>query len=734
MLALLLALPAAATERWKVLIVAESATDSLPSQHPAWQRVDQAIAEELTAAGFSTYDKAALGLTLACAKQPCGNRPVADYVRWAKEQQGGIDLIVIYSINATEQRGAAVKRWQVRVPGRMVDVATAEVVNQWRGGEDELSDQPGGCGEACLRDWLADRLADTGANVGAVLAEQLRSYTREFVYQAQINGLALAEFDRLEAALRSAPGYSGGSLTMRQVRDMHREWLHTRASRSYEFRTPLGAGQLNVLLNGVLDDAGIDAAVRYSGREFSVERQGIPYLSRYLGLTLLLGLLMASVWLARGYRQHEISLSRAASPREKLDYLDRLSARGLPWLPSWRGQAKAWRENVGKVDAALARAERAAAQEDFEQAAQALAEAEALEANHPTVKAVAEQLPRQRKAAALVAEANEKKDADPADAAHALAEAMTLAPARKAALQPLLDTLQSRLRLGAVQQASQLAQSAMDQGHPYTALRAVGQGIAAIRGLDGLAAELAALHKLADLARAMITPITGPARGTGLLERLRIAVDDQVGIGRGSVADTGAVGVGYKRASRIGKQTRLLRDRNGLQVEDAGSTNGTQLDGQLLSPNKPVRLHASHEIALGGNRETGASGACRLSLRIPPGATNSGIIACDPAPLRMLDAAELAAAWPSKTEDLSVVWLALADRVPLTLDEVLLPAREGDKVVIALGYDNGYFLAPIEDGSPSGVRIDGEPVTTRTPISAGAQLSLNGRTFGLAPW
>ena len=111
---LVLTLPAAATERWKVLIVAESVTDSLPSQHPAWQRVDQAIAEQLTAAGFSTYDKAALGLTLACAKPPCGNRPVADYVRWAKEQQGGIDLIVIYSITATEQRGPAVKRWQVR--------------------------------------------------------------------------------------------------------------------------------------------------------------------------------------------------------------------------------------------------------------------------------------------------------------------------------------------------------------------------------------------------------------------------------------------------------------------------------------------------------------------------------------------------------------------------------------------------------------------------------------------
>ena len=733
---LLMAGPAVATERWKVLVVGESGSDSLPAGHPAWQRVDQAIAEQLIASGFSTYDKAALGLTLACSQPPCGNRPVADYVRWAREQRGGIDLIVIYSITAADKQGPAVKRWQVRVPGRMVDVSTAEIVDQWRGGEDELSDQPAGCAEACLRDWLADRLADTGSNVGAILAEKLAAYRREFVYEAQVAGFALGEFDRLEAALRAAPGYSGGSLKMREVRDMHREWLHTRATRGYEFRTPLGGGQLNVLLDGVLDDAGIDAAVRYEagGRQFSIERRGVPYLCRYVGGLVALILALAAAWIARIYRQHEVALSRVRSPREKLAYLDQLSSRGLPWLPSWRRRARDWRAEASKVDAALSRVQRCVAEDDFEQAAKALAEAEALEPQHPEVKAAAERLPRQRKAAALVAEAKQRQGTEPAAAAHALSEAIKLDEALRPTLKPLMATLQAELRRGAVNSAAQQGQQAMAAGHPYAALRAIGKGISTISGLDGMAAELASLRKLADQARSMITPLTGPARGTGLFERLRIATDDQVDVGRGSVADAGAIGLGYKRASRLGKQTRLLRDRNGLQIEDAGSTNGTQLDGQLLSSGKPVHLHGRHEIALGSNRETESSGACRLIVQVPAGAPNSAIIACDPAPLRVLDREQLAAAWPTRAEDLSATWLALADPISLALGDALLPAGDGDQPVIALGYDNGYFIEPPDNGDASGVRIDGEPVTTRTPISAEAKLSINGRPFGLVAW
>ena len=725
---------ATAGERWNVLVVGESSPDSMPLTHPAWRRVDEAISEQLTAAGFSIYDKAALGLALNCDSGACGNRPVSDYVRWAREQRGGIDLIVIYSITATERRRPATRQWQVRVPGRMVDVETAEIVDQWRGGGDEFNDEPGGCAEDCMRDWLGERLAQTGAGVGDVLAQKLGAYARQFTYQALAKELALSEFDRLEQALRSAPGYAGGHLKMLEVKDMHRQWLHTRATRSYEFRTSLGAGALNDLLNSVLADAGINATVRYQGREFAIAREGIPYIGRYASAAIALLLMLAAAVLTARYRRHELDLSRANSPRESLAYLDRFASTGLPWLPAWRRRAEVWRQQVSTVDAALDRARRCAADEDFEAAHLALADAKEIEPAHPEVKDLSERLPRQRRAVDLVGQARAQLTSEPAAAAHALAEAMSLDPARKRELQTLMDTLQGVLRRGTVRQAEQQAQDAMAQAQPYTALRAAGQGIAAIRGLDGMATELAVLRRLADQARAMIVPLRGPARGTGLLDRMLFVVGDSVEIGRGSAVDVGAVGVGYKRASRIGKQTRLQRDRLGLLIEDIGSTNGTQVDGQLLPANKPVRLQGEYDISLGGNRETGAAGACRFKLRVFPGEAASAALACDPAPLRLLDSAQLAEVWPSRREDLGNVWLALAGPVPLALGEALRPAHEGESAVIAVGYDEGYYVAPIDEASPSGVRIEGELITTRTPLSATAQLSIDGRPFGLAPW
>lgn len=720
------------SERWKVLVVADRTVDALPADHPGWRQVDESIANQLIAAGFSIYDKTAL--LLECAAPPCGDRPVAEYVRWARGQRGGIDLMVIYSISAHQQRGPAVTHWRLRVPGRMVDVETSEVVDQWAGGEDEHSDQPGGLSETALRAWLADKLAITGATVGDVLAEKLSAYRREFVYRIDVEGLALGEFDRLESALRSAPAYAPDNLKAPITRNMHREWLHSRASRRYELRTQLGEVALNKYLHDVLADAGVTAVLRYEARELSIIRQGTPYVGRYASGVLLTMVALMALWLARAYRQHEIALARTDSARESLRYLEGLSSRGLPWLPEWRRRAITWREQVERVDSAIAGVRRGIDDGAFDEATTELAQAQALEPRHPELMMLAESLPRQRKAATLIARAQAQQEIDPADAARALTEAIALDPERRAILQPQLDTLQERLRRGAVHQALEQAQAALTQGQVYRALSAVGKGMAAIRGLDGMAQAHENLRCLADQARSSISPLTGPMRGVGLLDRVRVVVDDDVDIGRGSVADVGAVALGYKRASRIGKQTQLRRDRSGLQIMDLGSTNGTELDGRPLPPHSATRLSSMHTLSLGGNRESGATGACRLSVRVIPGAAGSAALACDPAPLRLLDPAQLAAAWPTREQDLLTVWLALSDPVPLMLDEVLLPTCERENAVIALGYDHGYFLVPVDETKPAMVRIDGEPITTRTPISATAQLTINDRPFGLVPW
>jgi len=79
-----------------------------------------------------------------------------------------------------------------------------------------------------------------------------------------------------------------------------------------------------------------------------------------------------------------------------------------------------------------------------------------------------------------------------------------------------------------------------------------------------------------------------------------------------------------------------------------------------------------------------------------------------------------------------VLWL---HAVPLAFDGVLRPAEATQTPVIALGYaDDGYYLEPCSEGVASQVRIEGEAITLRVPVAAGARLSVNGVPFGLAVW
>lgn len=187
------AMPVLATVRWQVLVIGETSNETLAPNHLAWRRADAVISEQLIHAGFSIHDKAALGLAEQCPDAECLRRPVQEYVSWAREHAAHmpgarIDLIVIYEVVASQRVSAATRPWRVQVPGRMVDVANAEIVDQWSGGDNEFSDLPFGCADACEANWIANRVAEVAREVGAVLAEKLAGYERKFVFQAKADG------------------------------------------------------------------------------------------------------------------------------------------------------------------------------------------------------------------------------------------------------------------------------------------------------------------------------------------------------------------------------------------------------------------------------------------------------------------------------------------------------------------------------------------------------------------
>ena len=138
-----------------------------------------------------------------------------------------IDLIVIYEVVASQRVSAATRPWRVQVPGRMVDVANAEIVDQWSGGDNEFSDLPFGCVDACEANWIANRVAEVAREVGAVLAEKLAGYERKFVFQAKADGITPGVPPNLVMRAYRVPRWVGIAALAppnRRSRDESRGW------------------------------------------------------------------------------------------------------------------------------------------------------------------------------------------------------------------------------------------------------------------------------------------------------------------------------------------------------------------------------------------------------------------------------------------------------------------------------------------------------------------------------
>jgi hypothetical protein len=100
--------------------------------------------------------------------------------------------------------------------------------------------------------------------------------------------------------------------------------------------------------------------------------------------------------------------------------------------------------------------------------------------------------------------------------------------------------------------------------------------------------------------------------GTETITPLRLEVSGPMIVGRGDPAENyvpnidlspfGAQDAGVSRRHAV-----LLSTADGLYIRDAGSTNGTHVNGFLIQPNQPYRLRDGDKIELG---------QMHLSLRI----------------------------------------------------------------------------------------------------------------------
>ncbi|AKS41449.1 FHA domain-containing protein [Wenzhouxiangella marina] len=731
---------------WNTLVVGDIQADTLPPEHPAWRSADRAIAQALIERGFDVFDKSALGLVSDCEAAACEGYKQADFVRLARElnrtARQPMDLMVVYSVTVTTRSGPGVDRVQVRLPGKMVDIDTGRLVDQWDGSLMEFVEPAQGCVDGCLRQWLADRARQGGQELGAVLAEKLAAYVREFYFRLDLRDFTPGEREAILAGLRAAPDYRQGALRELGSGARTREWLHHRVTASYELATPLRAGALRQRVEGLIEQAGARGSVSLRGSDslqdmhLEAVRQGFPYAGRYTaGLIspLLLGLLAFIAWRYRLYDRTAADLASTDRPSEGLRFLDQTPLPGLPRRGRWTALREDWQRRMAEADSALKRAEAALDRVELDEAGQALAQAATAASDHPRLPALQARLQKQSEAADLLIKARAVIDEDPSRASKWLHQARALDPSLAEPIGELIEQAEAHLRSTVLTRHRQAAEAALKDEQWLRAASQAGQALFAIRGLEHFDADAQALTSLRDQALARITPQRGDAHGTGDLKDTWLLTGDEIQVGRARGVMPGAITMNYKRISRVGKQLRIKREGGRLFAVDPGSTHGSMADDVLLANGQPRRLSAEAVVALGGGREPPRPGAARLIIEVPEDASASAIVRLDRFQLKLLNSDDLALAWPTMREDVGRCWLLVRDGLPVhaAADRIVPGRPAGDEPGLLIGHDDGYWAAPIDDTPDERVCLDGEVLAGRTPLAEGVMIQLGDRRMQL---
>jgi hypothetical protein len=174
--------PTAAEPRGpNVLVVSEDADiDTVPRNHRIFNRVLEAISEQLIARGFHVIDETSVGLEITEPNRV--RRRDAELIEVARAfDRPPIDVLVIFQIYASVQTGkfSDIARPRIRVAGRMLTIRGNQRLGSFEAGDDlEFPPLPRHCDRECLFERLGTEAKLVGTSVGAALATKLAAYLR----------------------------------------------------------------------------------------------------------------------------------------------------------------------------------------------------------------------------------------------------------------------------------------------------------------------------------------------------------------------------------------------------------------------------------------------------------------------------------------------------------------------------------------------------------------------------
>ena len=461
----------------------------------------------------------------------------------------------------------------------------------------------------------------------------------------------------------------------------------------------------------------------------------MPYLALYLGGVVALALLLLGIIIWTSYRRHERNLTyinNNANATQGVHYLKN-NVNLLPHKKNWDSWAETWNNNIAASEDAVQKAELAIKVHDYDKARDDVNLALQANSDNDAARTMRDRLPDWQKGYQLFRIAEGELQDDAATAAKRLTEAESLNPHLQQTIDQLRDEAEQIFRQGDLATNLNKAKAYIDGQRGYAALACIDEALHDISDMPGFAADIDTLNHLRSEACDLISVASGPMLGQGDLTSVAFITAANVTLGRQTSGSDGGITLGFKRLSRPGQQTRVLRTGANYAVQDQNSTNGTTINGQVLESGASQPITKPIKLTMGGSRDTGAMGSCQLTLTPASHSRNSLVIGLDQSSLALLDRTALADAWPSLDQDAARSWVLIGESIAVGIHrgKFDLGCLRGSEPVFILIHESNWQISPAQKGPDSGIKVDGTTLLNIAPLAPGCRVEAKGLWFNL---
>lgn len=256
-----------------VLILGEdSHKNSVPRNNTVYQRVLQAVSEQLHIQNFNVYDETAI--TLDNFKQGRIKRKDSELIDIARAiRQPPIDVVVLFTVYASKQKQVNTTKIKARIEGRMLQVNTGKYLGSFEVSSGKLWNAPTGCDQNCLFNAVGDKAKILASDLALVLTDKLawlyqadetstlNSNNMLTEYALVFDGFTAQEFSLIEEYLVVFSGYnSHRPIEARYT--FHEIW----------YQSSIAIAKLNRNLKKMMAELEYHSYITFEGNAFTVKK------------------------------------------------------------------------------------------------------------------------------------------------------------------------------------------------------------------------------------------------------------------------------------------------------------------------------------------------------------------------------------------------------------------------------------------------------------------------------